>query len=105
MRRGDICLCDFGDPIGHEQGFNRPAVLISHDEMSRHGLPIVLPISRTKRGYATHIELDDELPVTSYVQCEQIRVVSNDRLIRKVATVDGMVLLRAEQILRRILSL
>lgn len=105
MRRGDIYLCDFGNPVGHEQGLNRPAVLVSHDEMSRHGLPIVLPITRTKRGYATHIELEEALPVTSYVQCEQIRVVSNDRLIRKVGTVDGVILLRVEQILRRILCL
>lgn len=105
MIRGDVYLCDFGDPIGHEQGFDRPAVLVSPDEMSRHGLPIVLPVTRTKRGYATHIELDGVLPVTSYVQCEQIRAVSNARLIRKVAAVDDTILVRVEQILRRILCL
>lgn len=105
MKRGEVYLCDFGDPIGHEQGFRRPALLVSHDEMSKHGLPIVLPVTRTERGYATHLELDDVLPVTSYIQCEQIRVVSTERLIRQVAVVDDMVLLRVEQFLRRILCL
>lgn len=105
MRRGDIYLCDFGDPIGHEQGFQRPALVVSHDEMSRHGLPIVLPVTRTKRGYATHVELEGVLPVTSYVQCEQIRTVSAKRLIRPLAALDSLTLMRVELILRRILVL
>lgn len=105
MNRGDIYLCDFGDPIGSEQGFNRPAVIVSASEMSRIGLPVVLPVTRTKLGYATHVELEEALPVTSYVQCEQIRVVSTERLIRQVGTVDGVDVMRIENILRRILQL
>jgi len=29
VKRGDIYLCDFGSPIGHEQGFQRPALIVS----------------------------------------------------------------------------
>lgn len=105
MRRGDIYLCDFGDPVGHEQGFRRPALVVSHDEISRHGLPIVLPITRTKRGYATHIELEGVLPVTSYIQCEQVRTVSAQRLVRPLASLDELTLSRVDVILRRILAL
>ena len=105
MRRGEVYLCDFGDPIGHEQGFRRPAVIISASQMSRFGVPIVLPVTRTKRGYPTHVELDGVLPVTSYVQCEQIRAVSTDRLIRQVASLDEVQLARIERVLRRILVL
>jgi mRNA interferase MazF len=105
VNRGDIYLCDFGDPIGSEQGFNRPAVIISASEMSRFGLPIMLPITRTRLGYATHVELEKALPVTSYVQCEQIRVVSTERLIRQVGTVDGVDVIRIENVIRRILQL
>ena len=105
MTRGDIYLCDLGDPIGSEQGFNRPAVIISASEMSRFGLPIMLPITRTRLGYATHVELEKALPVTSYVQCEQIRVVSTERLIRQVGTVDGVDVIRIENVIRRILQL
>ncbi|WP_335986324.1 type II toxin-antitoxin system PemK/MazF family toxin [Glycomyces sp. MUSA5-2] len=105
MNRGDIYLCDFGDPIGHEQGFQRPALIVSHNEMSRAGIPIVVPISRTRKGYPTHVELEGALPVTSYVQCEQIRVVSSERMIRPVGVVDGMMMLKVELILKRLLGL
>lgn len=105
MRRGEVYLCDFGDPIGHEQGFRRPAVIVSATELSRFGVPVVLPVTRTKRGYPSHIELDGVLPVTSYVQCEQIRAVSADRLIRYVASLDSEHLARIDAVLRRLLAL
>jgi mRNA interferase MazF len=80
-------------------------VVISHDEISRHGVPVVLPVTRTRRGYATHVELDGVLPVVSYVQCELIRAVSVDRLIRPVASLDLVHVAKVETILLRILRL
>jgi mRNA interferase MazF len=105
LNRGDIYLCDFGDPIGHEQSYQRQALIVSHDEMIRAGLPIVIPISRTRKGYPTHVELEGALPVTSYAQCEQLRVVSAERMIRRVGAADGMAMLRVELILKRLLGL
>lgn len=105
VNRGQIYLCDFGTPTGHEPGFRRPAVVVSHDQLSRHGVPVVLPVTRTRRGYPTHVELDGVLPVVSYVQCELIRAVSVDRLIRPVASLDDADLAKIEAILRRILDL
>jgi mRNA interferase MazF len=105
VNRGDIYLCDFGDPLGHEPAFRRPAVLISAPELSRFGLPIVLPVTRTKRDYPTHVEVEGALPVTSYVQCEQIRAVAAERLVRRVGTLDALVLLKVETVLRRILEI
>ncbi len=105
MNRGDIYLCDFGYPKGHEPGYLRPAVVISASELSRFGLPIVLPITRTRRDYPTHVELDGILPEVSYVQCEQIRAIADDRLIRKVGTSDPVTLMQIEAVLRRLLDL
>jgi mRNA interferase MazF len=105
VNRGDIYLCDFGAPIGHEPGFRRPAVVVSRSELSHRGVPIVVPVTRTRRGYPTHVELSDVLPVVSYVQCELIRAVSADRLIRPVASLDPTHLAKVEAILRRILDL
>jgi mRNA interferase MazF len=105
VNRGDIYLCDFGDPLGHEPAFRRPAVLISAPELSRFGLPIVLPVTRTKRDYPTHVEVEGALPVTSYVQCEQIRAVAAEQLVRRVGTLDALVLLKVETVLRRILEI
>jgi mRNA interferase MazF len=105
VRRGDIYLCDFGNPIGHEQGFQRPALIVSHDEMARYGLPVALSLTRTKRGYQTHVELGEVLPVSSYIQCEQIRTVSSERVIRHLGSINDLTLGRVEQVLRRILML
>jgi len=57
VNRGDIYLCDFGDPIGHEPAWKRPAIIVSASELGRVGLPIVLPISRTKRDDVTHVRM------------------------------------------------
>lgn len=105
MSRGDIYLCDFGDPIGHEAGYRRPALMISADRTLDYGLPVVAPITRSKLGYATHVELDGVLPVTCYVQCEQVRVISDERLVKKVGTADFVSLVNVETILRRLLAL
>jgi mRNA interferase MazF len=51
------------------------------------------------------VELDGVLPVVSYVQCELIRAVSADRLIRPVGSLNAMHLAKIEAILRRILDL
>ena len=104
VNRGDIYICDFGAPTGHEPGFHRPAVVVSRSELSRYGVPVVLPVTRTHRGYPTHVELDGVLPVVSYAQCELIRAVSAHRLIRPVASLDATQLAKIEAILRRILD-
>lgn len=104
MRRGDIYLCDLGDPVGSEQGYLRPVVIVSHDETVRYGLPIVVPLTRTKRGYRTHVEIESPLPVTSYVQCEQIRAISVKRLTRRLGSLSGVDLVRVETIVHRLLG-
>lgn len=88
-RRGEVWLVDFGTPVGHEQGFRRPAVVLSADRMnsSRAGLVIVVPITRSRRGLPSHVELDAEdsgLRETSYAKSEDIKSVSVDRLVHRV---------------------
>ncbi len=105
MNRGDVYLCDLGDPIGHEQGHRRPVVIVSREEMARFGIPVVVPVSRTRKDYPTHIELEGVLPVTSYIQCEHLRTVSAERLVRRLGSVDGLHMMKVELVLRRILGL
>lgn len=104
MRRGEIYLCDFGEPAGHEPGYIRPAVIVSADETAAAGVPIVAPITRTKRDYITFVETQ-ALGETSYVQGELIGVRSTDRLMHKVGTLDPLEMNRLETILRRLLKL
>lgn len=88
-RRGDIWLVDFGTPVGHEQGYRRPAVVVSANQMntSRAGLVIVVPVTRTRRDLPSHIEIEAEgsgLRETSYAKCEDVKSVSHDRLIHRI---------------------
>lgn len=105
MRRGEIWLCDLGETIGHEAAWRRPALVVSDSRLAASGLAVVLPITRTRRGYATTIELDGPLPVVSYVQCEQIRTISTQRAIRCLGHIGGLELLEIERVLKHLLRL
>jgi mRNA interferase MazF len=89
--RGDIWLVDFGDPIGSEQSGRRPAVIISADRLnqSRAGVVIVIPCTTRRRDLPSHIELDpqtSELSEVSYAKCEDIKSISEQRLIAKLGS-------------------
>ncbi|MDQ3505875.1 MAG: type II toxin-antitoxin system PemK/MazF family toxin [Actinomycetota bacterium] len=87
--QGDIWLVDFGTPVGHEQGYRRPAVVVSVDQMntSMAKLVIVVPVTRTRRNLPSHIELEAEaagLHEPSYAKCEDVKSVSHDRLVHRI---------------------
>ena len=99
--RGDVIVVDLREPVGHEAGLSRPALVVSHDRLAQVGLITVLPVTRTRLGWPSHIEVepaDSGLQETSYVQTEQIRTISTERVIRIVSrlpfaalsTVDGL---------------
>jgi len=104
VRRGEVVICDFGDPQGHEAGFRRPALVISPSEVNQFGTPVVIPLTRTRRGYPTHVELDGVLPDVSYAQCELLRAISLDRVGRRIGEAGLDHLLQIEKILHRILG-
>lgn len=109
-RRGEIWLVDFGEPVGHEQGYRRPAVIVSADQLnrSRAGLAVVLPVTTTRRGLPSHIEIepgDSGLSQTSYAKTEDIKSVATERLIRLLGTIPADRLNRAEHALRLLLGL
>ncbi|MGI8815163.1 MAG: type II toxin-antitoxin system PemK/MazF family toxin [Pseudonocardia sp.] len=87
--RGEIWMVDFGTPIGHEQGYRRPAVVVSADRLnrSRADLAIVVPMTRTRCGLPSHIEVEpgeSGLREVSYAKCEDVKSVSIERLTRRV---------------------
>ena len=86
--RGDVIIVDLGEPIGHEAGTSRPAVVVSHDRLAQVGLITVLPLTQTRHGWPSHVEVepaDSGLQETSYVQTEQIRTISTERVTRVVS--------------------
>ena len=107
-RRGDIWLVDLGHPVGHEAGSRRFGLVVSADAQNQLGIITILPITETRTGYASNVEVEPSpsgLQVTSYIQVEQVRSVSAARLETLAATVDPVTMVRVEQILGWILSL
>ena len=108
--RGEIWLVDFGEPVGHEQGYRRPAIVVSDDRMnrSRAGLAIVVPLTSTRRDLPSHIEIEPGLSGlrhTSYAKTEDVKSVSTSRLVRRLGILPTDRLNRAEQALRLLMGL
>jgi mRNA interferase MazF len=86
--RGEIYDVDLGHPIGHEPAFIRPAIVVSADVLnnSASGLVVVVPIGSTPYGLRSHVELQPGatgLDHSSYARCDQIRVVSTERVVSR----------------------
>lgn len=109
-RRGELWLVDFGDPVGREQSGRRPAVVVSADRLnqSRAGVVIVVPTTTTHRGLASHVEIEPErsgLDEVSYVKCEDVKSISEQRLIARLGVVSDAVTFEITRILRFLLDI
>jgi len=108
-RRGEVWIVDFGEPIGREQAYRRPAVILSSDRLnaSRAGLVVVVPITRTRRGLPSHIEIErgeSGLSETSYAKSEDVKSISSDRLARRLGRVSPSDLDEIDRSVRLILE-
>ncbi|MFZ2052528.1 MAG: type II toxin-antitoxin system PemK/MazF family toxin [Solirubrobacteraceae bacterium] len=109
-RRAEVWLLDFGDPVGREQSGRRPAVVVSSDLLndSRAGIVVVVPITTTYRGLPSHIEIDPNnsgLDEISYAKCEDVKSVSEQRLIARLGAVDQQAIFQIGRALRFLLDL
>ncbi|MDA8068941.1 MAG: type II toxin-antitoxin system PemK/MazF family toxin [Actinomycetota bacterium] len=108
--RGEVWLVDFGEPVGREQSGRRPAVVVSADPLneSHAGIVIVVPMTTTPSGLPSHIEID---PVTSgldevsYAKCEDVKSISDQRLIAQLGAVHESSLFEIARSLRFLLDL
>lgn len=110
VRRGEIWLLDFGEPIGREQAGHRPAVVVSDDGMNDgpSGLVIVVPVTSTRRALPSHIELDHPmsgLDDVSYAKCEDIKSVSEQRLVTPLGAAPEHAMFAIERVLRLLLAI
>jgi len=108
-RRGQVWLTDFGVPVGNEQVKVRPALVVSSDSWNGHASTLtVLPITRTSHDFPTRIEVEatvqNGLDETSYARCEDIRAISERRLLRPLGRVDPVVMLSVSKTLRLFLD-
>lgn len=91
--RGEVWDVDLGNPIGHEQGGSRPALIVSVDQFNQGpaDLVIVLPITKQEKRIRSHVPVKRGkagLTVDSWIKCEDIRSISKRRLTRYRGSVD-----------------
>ena len=108
--RGEVYDVDLGQPVGHEPAFTRPAVVVSVDLLNNGpgGLVVVVPISTAAYGLRSHVELDpglSGLDHTSYARCDQLRVISTERLSSRRGMIAPEQMAAVDRALRFVLDL
>lgn len=85
--RGEIWLADFEPVRGHEQGRQRPALVLSNNEFNNGaaGLVVVVPLTTTERlRIPMRVQIsppEGGLRERSWALCEAVRSISTDRLV------------------------
>ena len=94
IRRYDILMADMSGTIGSEQGGLRPVVVIQNDIGNIYSsTTIVMPLSTKLKSLnqPTHTLIkrsnDTGLKADSILLGEQMRVISNQRIIKKIGSV------------------
>jgi mRNA interferase MazF len=110
VRRGEVWLVDFGDPIGREQAGRRPAVVISSDPLndSRAGVVVVIPITTAHRDLPSHVEIErgsSGLDEISYAKCEDVKSISDRRLVGRLGVAGDEAVFQMARALRFLLDL
>ncbi len=109
VRRGDVWLVDFGEVVGREQVGTRPAVVVSADALNEGpaGVLMVIPLTSARRGLPSHIEIDGPssgLNEVGYAKCEDLKSISDRRLVHRVGTVDSVAMAAIERVLHYLLD-
>lgn len=80
MKRGEIYITDLSDPFGHEQGGQRPVLIVQNDVGNRYApTTICVPLTKqNKKNLPTHFRCFRGIAL-----CEQIRIIDKKRLLFK----------------------
>ncbi|MFE1510530.1 type II toxin-antitoxin system PemK/MazF family toxin [Streptomyces sp. NPDC058726] len=115
MKRGDIYLVDYEPARGSEANKARPGVIVSNDganaavERAGRGVITLVPLTtNTSRVYPFQVLLtagECGLLKDSKAQCEQVRALAPDRLLRPIGAVPRQRMAEIDVALRRHLAL
>ncbi|CAA9574111.1 MAG: hypothetical protein AVDCRST_MAG59-3884 [uncultured Thermomicrobiales bacterium] len=109
-RRGDVWQVAFDPVVGREQAGERPAVVVSFDELNETsaGIAIVLPMTRRDRGNPLHVAIvppEGGLRSPSFVLIEGIRSVSTVRFRFRRGALPAETMALVDERLRIVLGL
>jgi mRNA interferase MazF len=85
-------------------------MIVSADPLneSRAGVVIAVPITTARRGLPSHIEIDQGdsgLDEISYAKCEDVKSISEQRLIGRLGAADDEAVFQIARALRFLLDL
>jgi mRNA interferase MazF len=111
-RRGEVWLVDCGATTGDSDGEStaQPAVVVSADALgeSAAGVVLVVPTTARRNDIPSHVAIepgDSGLESVRYAKCEDLRSVSEERLIRRLGAVSADALAATTRILAMLLDL
>jgi mRNA interferase MazF len=109
-RRGEIWLVALGAARTGEPRKNRPAIVVSVDEIVagvEHELFVVVPVSSSRAPslLRPRISREEGIDVKSAAICRGVRAVSRSRLLRPLGTLAPETLREVERALAAILGL
>src|SRR5688572_16463869 len=89
--RGDIYWAELNPTVGHEQGGQRPVLIVSHDVFNdRSGIVIAIAITsqEPRAGFPLTLEITTaKLPKRSWARIGQIRTLSIERLGKRMGRI------------------
>ena len=108
--RGEVWDLNFDPTTGHEQAGTRAALILSEDIFNEGPaeMVVVAPITRMQGKIRWHVSVappDGGLSAKSFIQCENARSVSKQRLKRRRGRVSPPVMRQVEDRLRILLGL
>lgn len=75
-KRGDVIRVNFDPVIGHEQGGERPALVLSADDYNRVvGLAIVVPITMRGKGYPFEVQIPHGHKVRGVILADHVKCI------------------------------
>lgn len=109
-RRGEIWLVSLGAARKGEPGKNRPAIVMSVDEIVagvEHELFAVVPVSgsRASSPLRPKVSAEEGIDADSVAICRGVRAVSRERLLRPIGRLRPETLREVEQALAMILGI
>jgi len=110
VQRADIYWVDFGTPQGSEQGGKRPALVIQNNIGNESSTTTIIAAitSRIKKLYPFHVDIsaaESGLSRDGTILLEQIRTISQDRLIKRCGQLSSIKMKEVNQALRHSLEI
>ena len=88
-QQGEVWWDKLHPTIGKDISKKRPCLIVSPDDMNAHlGTVIAAPITSTLRSWPTRITIKLQRQKSS-VALDQIRMIDNTRLLKKITSIDA----------------